>query len=186
MLARMWKYIRLILHRTVQETRETIGFNRQLAFSALVFFVVYFLSWWRGGRQAVMTEFASFWALVLKPTLIATAILFGLSLVKAAYSLHDEQEKKNALLEKQLAEERQAAQGDEKDTRRREYIIERLKELIRQHGQLPTGWIDSDDPRFGMCGAFSRDAERFLAHYFDEAHVKRFKERGGGVVVLEE
>lgn len=69
---------------------------------------------------------------------------------------------------------------------KRDYIIERLKDLIRQHGQLPAGWIDSDHPMFGMSRAFYKESERFLAQYFDEVHVNRFKERGQGVVVLEE
>jgi hypothetical protein len=66
---------------------------------------------------------------------------------------------------------------------KREYIIKRLQELISLHSQLPTGWVDSGDPRFGMWGAFSRDSQRFLAQYFDEAHVERFKKEG--VIVLE-
>ncbi len=44
--------------------------------------------------------------------------------------------------------------------------------------------IYQDDPRFGMSGAFYKGAERFLAQYFDESHLKRFREKG--VVVLEE
>jgi hypothetical protein len=39
---------------------------------------------------------------------------------------------------------------------KREYIIERLKELISQHGQLPIGIVYDDDPRFGMWGGIQK------------------------------
>lgn len=71
-----------------------------------------------------------------------------------------------------------------KEARRHEYIIERLKELIRQHDQLPGGLIRIDDPMFNLVSGWHTAASRFLEQYSDEAHATRFEREG--VKVLDE
>jgi len=139
-----------------------------------------------GVASVILAFLAAYLEFIVKHGKAALWVTAAICFVIASYRIwakeHQALEAKQAELDAVLANNDAALHGQTK----RDYIIQRLQELIRQHGQLPTGWIDSDDPRFGMWGAFSRDAERFLAQYFDEAHVKRFKERGKGVVVLEE
>jgi hypothetical protein len=67
---------------------------------------------------------------------------------------------------------------------KREYIIERLKELIREEGALPHGFLSMDDPRAFEYGAYQSRVGRFLTQHSDEEHLARFKK--DGVVVLEE
>ena len=62
---------------------------------------------------------------------------------------------------------------------KREYIIERLKDLIKLYYQLPSvGYVSLDDPRADIMTAYYRGGESFFRQYFDEAHVKLFQEKG--------
>jgi hypothetical protein len=64
---------------------------------------------------------------------------------------------------------------------KRAYIIERLKELIRQEEGLNTGeWIEI----VGKQSAYKGRVQRFLTEYLGESDVKRFEEKG--VAALEE
>jgi hypothetical protein len=110
-------------------------------------------------------------------TFIATSILIFVFHFARAPKVLDTQ------LREQLKGAKQPAQGDEKDTRKREYKIERLKELIKQESELPSGIIEWGDPRWFMGGEYTKRAKRFLAEYFDDSEVKRFEKEG--VIVLE-
>lgn len=68
---------------------------------------------------------------------------------------------------------------------KRAYIIERLKELIKEDGEVNTGgWVEITDPKFGAGFKHTARVKRFLADYLGEEYLERYKEKG--VVALEE
>jgi hypothetical protein len=81
-----------------------------------------------------------------------------------------------------VGDARQLAQAKSGSQAKREYKIEQLKELAREGDSF--GWTTLTGENAMRMRSFDDKAERFLAQYYDDVTVQRFKKEG--VQVLHE
>ena len=65
---------------------------------------------------------------------------------------------------------------------KREYKIERLKELIKESDPISSRWVPLTREYAGRLSSLAEHAESFLTSYYDEATAERYKQEGASVL----